>query len=226
MVSIERCFREGWENLRENFWPYALIVVILGIVDSFGNGRVIWQGRAEAGMHFPWDDPTTGLLAFVIGVFVKPVFDFGARLQFVRGNRGEEPDVREIVEGFNSKDFYIDIILTNLMVTVLIIGGVICLVLPGIYIACRTVLTSYLVMDKGLAPKQALKASWELMRGHWFSVIALGLLSFCMLLFGLILFIVGIIPALVWAKAAFAAFYQQIIDAHDEDFLRSLDIEP
>ena len=158
--------------------------------------------------------------------FIKPVFDYGANLQFVKGNRGEEVEVRDIADGFSSKELYIDIILTNLIVLVSIILGFICLVFPGIYIFCRLVLSSYLVIDKGLAPKQAASASWQLMRDDWPKVILLGLVSIGMCIIGILLLFVGIFPAIVWIKSMFASFYQQIIDSHDEEFLLSLDIEP
>ena len=142
--------------------------------------------------------------------FIKPVFDYGANLQFVKGNRGEEVEVRDIADGFSSKELYIDIILTNLIVLVSIILGFICLVFPGIYIFCRLVLSSYLVIDKGLAPKQAASASWQLMRDDWPKVILLGLVSIGMCIIGILLLFVGIFPAIVWIKSMFASFYQQI----------------
>lgn len=58
----------------------------------------------------------------------------------------------------------------------------------------------------------------------WPKVIGMALAS--MAITGLFLFFVGIIPALAWIQGMFADFFQQVIEAHDEDFLRYLDIEP
>lgn len=224
-VSVARAISDGLRNLKANFWPFILIIIILAILDSIGNGPVFRDGVREGNWHFGghWNG---GALAFFIGVFIKPVFDFGAKLIMVHTNRGEPVDVREIVTGFDARNLYIDIILTNIMIVVMMLLGFICLVLPGIYIACRVVLAPYLVIDKGLAPKQAVKASWELMRDFWPSVILLGITAFFMMVGGLILLIVGIFPAVAWIKAMLAAFYQQVIDVHSEEFLLSLDIEP
>jgi hypothetical protein len=112
------------------------------------------------------------------------------------------------------------------MVVVAVVCGLILLVLPGIYIACRTILVPYLVMDKGLAPMPAFKASWALMPDYWFHVVFLGLIAACMCVGGLLLFVIGIFPAIAWVSGMFASFYQQVIDAHDEEFLLSLDIAP
>lgn len=225
-VTIPKAIDAGLRILKANFWPCILIVVILGILDSFGQGSSFRQGIGE-GQWWRMAIPIGGgFLAFVIGVFIKPVFDYSTKLIFVRANRGDYVDVKDIVRGFDSKNLYIDIILTNIMISVSVIVGFIFLILPGIYIASRTVLAPFLVMDKGLAPQQAYKASWELMRDFWPQVILLGIVSFFMCIVGLLLLIVGIFPAIAWIKGMFASFYQQVIDAHDEEFLLSLDIAP
>ncbi len=222
-ISVTSCFDQGLANLKANFWAYILVVIILGILDSIGNGPGFSQSM---GVHFWFDSESSGngLLSLLVGVFIKPVFDFGANLLFLRGHRGQDVEVKTIADGFTARQRYIDIIVTNLMVFLMLIAGFICLVLPGIYIACRTILTSYLVMDKGLAPRQAISASWELMRDYWLQGLLLFLISGLILCVGLLLLVVGLIPAFALVKAMFAAFYQKIIDVHEEEFLRSLDI--
>lgn len=224
-ISIGSCLDEGVKNLKGNFWAFILVVIIIGILESFGNSSAVRQGM-DNDNWFISGPFSSGFLSFVVAVFIKPVFDFGGQLLFVRGNRGEDVEVADITQGFSSKELYIDIVLTNVMIIVMVLFGILCFILPGIYIACRLVLTSYLVMDKGLAPKQALKASWELMRDYWFQVIWMGLIAAGLFIFGLILFFVGVFPAIALIKAMFASFYQKIIDAHDQDFLLSLGVQP
>ncbi len=224
-VTVPKAIDAGLRNLKANFWPYMLIIVILGILESFSNGFGIREGM-NSGNWFFWGPVSGGLLASFITVFVKPVFEYGAKMTFLRGHRDQEVDVRDIIRGFDSRSLYIDIILTNIMVMLAIIFGFICLILPGIYIACRTVLAPLLVMDKGLGPQEAFKASWALTRIHWPVALQLGIVAFLMIIGGLLLLVVGMIPAFAWVKAMFTSFYQQVLDAHDEQFLLSLDIEP
>ena len=218
-VSFGRAFEEGLQNLKVNFWPCILVIIILAIVESFSNGAFIGNGKI-------WNPASAGMLAFLVSTFIKPIFDYGAKLTFVRVNRGESMDAGCLVEGFRSRHLYIDIILTNAILIMIILLGFIALILPGIYILCRTVLAPYLVINKGLGPKQAVSASWELMRDFWPQVIVMGIISSFLFLVGLVAFIVGIFPAFAWIKAMFASFYQQVIDVHDEEFLDSMGIEP
>lgn len=225
-VTISRAISDGLRILKEYFWPGILIVIILFILDSFGQGSVVRSGFYSPGWWMDEDQTSGGFLAFIIAVLIKPVFDAGSNLVFLQALRGEGMEVKDVARGFDTRELYIDIILANLLVWVCIILGLICFILPGIYVACRSILTPYLVIDKGLGPREAFNASWELMRDFWFNVIWLGIIAACMCIVSLMLLFVGIFPAVGWIKGMFASFYQQVIDVHDEEFLRSLDIEP
>lgn len=224
IVTVSKAIDDGLRILKAWFWPCILIVIILAILDSLGQGSAVRENIGDGNWWV--STPTSGFLAFIITVLVKPVFDAGSKLIFVSTLRGDDMDVKDIVNGFDSRELYIDIVLANLLVWICIILGLICLVIPGIYVACRSILTPYLVIDKGLGPREAFAASWELMRDFWPKVIALALVAMLMCIGGFILLFIGIFPAVAWIKGMFASFYQQVIDAHDEDFLRSLDIEP
>lgn len=224
IVTIPKAIDAGLLNLKANFWPYMLIIVILGILESIGKGSGIREGMSSG--WFMMGPMSGGILASFIAILVKPVFDYGAKMVFLQGHRDMDVDVdvKDIIRGFDSRALYIDIILTNIIVLLCIILGMICLVLPGIFVACRTVLAPYLVMDKGLPPREAFKASWALTRDYWPIALGLGIISFLMIMGGLLLLVVGMIPAFAWVKAMFASYYQQVLDAHTEEDLQALHI--
>ena len=53
----------------------------------------------------------------------------------------------------------------------------------------------------------AVKESWEMTRGHSGFIFATGLLAFPILIAGALCFGVGIIPAVIWIRSAFASMY-------------------
>lgn len=224
-VTVPKAIDAGLRNLKANFWPYMLVIVILGILESMSNGASIWDDDNVYDWNF-YGPFSGGLFSVLVGFLIKPVFEYGASLIFLKGERGEEVNVRDLVLGFDSRPLYIDILLTNLMVVMSIFIGFLCLVLPGFYLMCRLSLTPFLVMDKGLAPMQAYQASWALTREHWLIALQLGFLSLLMLVVGLLLFIVGMIPAFAWVRGLFASFYEQVLDATDPQDLLNLDITP
>ena len=106
---------------------------------------------------------------------------------------------------------YLHIVLANLLVFALIILGMFALIVPGIIIACRLAFVSYIVMDKKLDPIEAVELSWKLTKGHGWQIFFMGFVSFFIMIFGLILMIVGIFPAIMWVCSSFAALYESVL---------------
>lgn len=72
-------------------------------------------------------------------------------------------------------------------------------------------------MDKDLEPMQAVEKSWQMTRGHGWKVFGMGILSFFILIGGVIVFFVGVIISFMWIHSAFAALYQSILNETDDE---------
>jgi uncharacterized membrane protein len=118
--------------------------------------------------------------------------------------RNGEFDVKDT---FSTFDNYVNVVLANLLVTAIIGIGLILLVVPGVIFACRLAFVRYLVMDKKMEPVEAVKESWRMTRGHANSIFFMGLLALAIIGAGLICFVVGVIPAYMWVRSAFASMY-------------------
>jgi len=128
---------------------------------------------------------------------------------FVQAVRQIKPDFEILVRGFWEN--YLYIILANLLVVALIVLGFFALIVPGIIIACRLVFTYYIVMHKKLDAIEAVELSWKLTRGHGWRIFLMGIVSFFILIFGLMMLIVGIFPAIIWISSSFASLYQSVL---------------
>jgi uncharacterized membrane protein len=65
-------------------------------------------------------------------------------------------------------------------------------------------------MDKNLEVIEAVKTSWNMTRGHAWTIFFMGLLSIPIVLLGLVLLLIGIVPAAIWIEGAFAAIYHTV----------------
>lgn len=224
--GIRRSFGTGWRVMSDNFLRLLLIVIIVSILvapfkmlnfkfDPSDFPGVPWNfngdwehfaGLASLGIFAAF----FGLIAFIYAFLVAPVFEYGYNLIFVQAVRRIKPDFEQLIRGF--MDNYLHIILANLLVFALIVMGFFALVIPGIIIACRLAFVSYLVMDKKLDPIEAVERSWKLTKGHGWKVFFMAIMSFFIIIFGLILFIVGIFPAIAWVSASFASLYQSVLN--------------
>lgn len=198
----------GWDRMKVNFLVFFLAVLAVLIMQGAfsGSGNEYANGRELS--------PLWGLLSFAYWLLFLPVINYGADLIFLRGTRGDDVQAELLISGFKR---YWDVVLASLLVMGLIGIGMVMLVIPGIYIACRLVFTSYLVMDEGMNPIQAVEASWRITRGNAGKIFWLGVCSMFLFLFGLIIFVVGAFVSVMWIKASFAALYLSITAPIDDE---------
>jgi uncharacterized membrane protein len=214
-------FGTGWDVMMNNFLRLFLLVIILGIVAAPLKSLDFKFDLHDLNLnHWDMEDMfrmgTFGLLAgfyaliaLLYAFLVAPVFRYGGKLMFVQSVRQEVPDFETLIKGF--RENYLSIVLANLLVTALVALGIFALIIPGIVIGCRLAFTAYLVMDKKLDPIEAVETSWRMTRGHGWTIFFMGFSSFFIYIFGLILLLVGIFPAMIWVSSSFATLYQSVL---------------
>ncbi|MDB4582541.1 DUF975 family protein [Draconibacterium sp.] len=208
-------FSFGWRKMFEKaFLPLFVAVIIVGII----NGPSVGANWKWDGDSFQW--PMLFILPLALfglaySFLFVPVIKYGEKYLFLKAMRDEEADLRILFEGFKTK--YLNIVLANLIVTALVIIGLVMLIVPGIIVACRLAFVSYLVMDKDLDPMKAVEKSWQMTRGHGWKIFGMAILSFFIIIAGLIVFFVGILFSLMWIHAAFATLYQSVLNEKDEE---------
>ena len=227
--GISNSFGTGWKVMADNFLRLLLVIIILGaLVAPF---KIFNMNFGSTDIHggpwnWNWDDERSwehfmglaslgifaaffALLSMLYFFLVAPVFKYGGDIIFVKAVRKIKPDFECLIKGFMEN--YLHIVLANLLVFALVILGMFALIVPGIIIACRLAFVSYIVMDKKLDPIEAVELSWKLTKGHGWKIFFMGFASIFIVIFGLILMIVGILPALVWVSSSFATLYESVL---------------
>ena len=82
-----------------------------------------------------------------------------------------------------------------LIKAVLIFLGLLCFIIPGVYLAIRWMFAEFYVIDKGLRPVEALQASSNLTRGNMWWLFLFMLLAILLVTLGGVVFLVGAIAA-------------------------------
>jgi len=199
--SIGTSFSFGWRQL----WKYFLYLFLVSIIIA------VLQIPMGA-FNIPHHTGLPGLIllqvfAFFYSLLLFPVFIYGADLIYLRAIRDEPIDLKEMFVGFNN---YVNIILAHLLATAIIGLGFVFLIIPGIIFACRLVFVPYIVMDRNLDAVKAVEKSWKMTAGYGWKIFGMGILSFFIIILGLILLFVGVIPAAMWVSSAFASLYHSI----------------
>lgn len=149
------------------------------------------------------------LLAMLYSFLIAPVFEYGGSMIFVQAVRKIKPDFEYLIKGFMEN--YLHIVLANLLVFALVVLGLFALIIPGIIIGCRLAFVSYIIMDKKLDPIEAVEMSWKLTKGHGWKIFFMGFVSIFICIFGLLMLIVGIFPAIIWICSSFATLYESVL---------------
>ncbi|MBI5010297.1 MAG: hypothetical protein HZB98_11775 [Bacteroidia bacterium] len=226
--GFRNAFGAGWQVMMDNFLRLFLVVIVLAIITgpykfidfkmdsgSFHGAPWNWDWHDAGSWEHMFGMASLGIFAaffaLLAGLYVllaAPVFQFGGDMMFVQAVRKIKPDFEYFVKGFMEN--YLSIVLANLLVIALVVLGLFALLIPGIIIACRLIFVSYIVMDKKLDPIEAVELSWKMTRGHGWKIFLMGLASFFIIIFGLILLLVGVIPAIIWVSSSFASLYESV----------------
>lgn len=94
--------------------------------------------------------------------------------------------------------------------SILIMLGFICFIIPGIYLSVRWMFAEILVIDKGMTPLAALKASSVLTEGHRSKLFLFSIVATVLMLVGLVFLLVGAIVAAIVAFFAMLHIYQSL----------------
>ncbi len=198
--SVGSAYKNGWRQL---FWEYFLglfLILIISFIIGIPGGMNEWaQGSAAAGI--------LGFLAFIYNILVNGPVQYGMAFAFLKAARGDKLETKDMFEAFKN---YWNAVLASLLVFIIIIVGLILLIIPGIFFACKLAFTPYLVVDRKMAVMEALEESWRMTGGHAWKVFLIGLLAIPICIAGLLCFIVGIIISIMWVSLAFASLYHAV----------------
>lgn len=218
--TISESLGNGWYVLKKHFWWLLLVVIITSIFDgpsakyTYDSEGSILKAIGAASLLIGF-----GTLIFLL---VRPVVSWGAKRIFLQCARNENPNLSYLFAGFQHN--YFNIVLTNLLLTIIIVAGFLFLILPGIFLAIRLVFVPYLVVDKELELMKAIETSWKMTSGYEFTILGMALMSIFIVIIGLICLVVGVFPAIIWINSSFASLYQAVLSKIKENSEVSIEI--
>jgi uncharacterized membrane protein len=191
-------FSHGWQTMKKYFIELLLVILVLIL---FSIPMVIMDSFV--------DRDTFGSSVFTIfiiayGIIILCPISYGANWIFLKAARHEPFKTYDIFMAFQN---IWNIVIANILVSIIVGIGIALLIVPGIIFACRLAFVSYLVMDLKMDAIEAVKKSWEMTKGYSWTIFGMAIMSFFIALAGLICLGVGIFPAIMWIECSFAALY-------------------
>jgi hypothetical protein len=185
--------------------PLTLLQYLLGDVvrtqgETTSNGVVVETST--------WSVGIAGLLAALAGLLMYLVLTGAITRAVAAEVAGEDPSVEQSYRfGFHRLG---SVLLVSVLVGLATVGGLILLVIPGIYVGVRLAVSIEALVVEGRRGTEAMGRSWSLVGGHWWH--AFGTLLVAALLTGIVNAVITTpFSGMSWVVQALAAAVATVV---------------
>jgi len=195
---IKEAIRFGWDTMKANigFFIGLLIVAFLIQVIPRAVGEVI-SGQF----------PIISVILYLTATVLEIVVSLGllkVSINFCDGKKGKLDD---LLSSFNLVLQYFAAALLYLLI---VTAGTILFIVPGVIWCIKYSLFPYFIVDKGMGPLEAIKASGKATADAKFQLFLFGLLLGLINLGGLLAFGIGLFASIPVTLLAYAFAYRQL----------------
>jgi uncharacterized membrane protein len=206
--------KTGWETMKKNFWFFVGLLIVSGLVEVIPTSIAnIFKSRMFV-LYF-----ILIIAAWVIQAIVKMGL-IKITLDVLDKGKGEMGDL------FSRADRFINFILGAILYALIVIGGLILLIVPGIIWAIKYQYFSYLIVDKNMKPMEAIRKSGEITMGNKGNLFVLGLLLCLINLAGLLCLLIGLFATVPLTMVATAYVYRKLMGEIAEPSISPQPAEP
>jgi uncharacterized membrane protein len=189
-------FRFGWEKMKKHFWLFMGIFVVVVIISGLQNFFSDLQNRPFAAF--------LGTLAFwAIGM----IANIGMIRIALQLHDGTPTGFDQL---FADWRLFFKYLFGTILYSLIVMGGLILLIVPGVMWSVRFQLCTYFIVDKGAGPVEALKLSSEATKGARMDIFWFDLACFGVMILGILALVVGIFAAMPTIMMAGAYVYRKL----------------
>src|SRR3990167_5151141 len=193
--SIVESLQFGWHTMRAHS---ALVFQVVLTLLALEVARAIVQ-KVLAGTAL-------GLLASLVLFAATAVLGIGATRIALRLAQGHSAHYADIVPPMRLLWPYIA---ASLLAGLAVVGGLILLILPGVFVAVRLSMVRFEVID-GAGIRESLNKSWALTDGHFWHLLGFLLVMILLNIMGAALLMVGLLISIPVTMIAYAQVYQKL----------------
>jgi uncharacterized membrane protein len=188
----------GWDTMKNNIGFFIGLLIIAFFAENiFG----------IIGDLFKNDLPVISVIFYLVGIILSIVIQLGLikiSIQFCDSIKGKIADL------FSSFDLIIKYVAASILYFLIILGGFILLIIPGIIWGIKFMLYPYFIVDQGLGPIEALKASARATDGVKFNLWLFGLLLGLINIAGVLVLGIGLFVSIPISMVAFAYVFREL----------------
>ncbi len=195
--STGEAIRFGWETMKGNIGFFIVLLIVAGLIENV-------PGTIG---NFAKDFPLISFLLFFTGWLLGFVVQIGlikVSLKFCDGIKGKLDD---LLSGFN---LLLSFIAASILYSLIVFGGALLLIVPGVIWAIKFSLFPYFIVDKGMGPIEAIKASGNATTDEKLHLFLFGLALGGINVLGALVFFVGLFATIPTSMVAYAYVYRTL----------------
>jgi len=196
--SKKEALQFGWETTKNNlgFFIDFLIISIILIVVSGIIAIITIENNIFLGVIFH--------LVYYILILIISMGWAKIALMFCDNEKGSFKEL------FSQYPLFFKYLAGFIIYTLILYGGLILLIIPGIIWMVKSLFLSYFIIDKKLGPIKALKKSFVITKGHGWNLFIFLLITFGINLLGVLVLLVGLLITLPMTTIATAFVYRKL----------------
>lgn len=198
ILSIQ-VISDAWRTLKANFWSIVGVHLIYALLSS--TTKI----------------PYLGILASILLLPPLTVGFYGYCLAQVRN---QSPEVRDIFSGFKGFKIFGKSIGAFFLFGLLVALGLLFFIIPGYFLFFAFSLTFFFVLDKGMGPWEAMKASFDATNGYRWRIMIISVLCGLINILGVLCLGIGILVTAPIQFLAMASLYERITARKVTEFQR------
>ncbi len=205
-INIGNAVSYGWEQFKENVGFYIAVVIILWIAAAIPNFLAnigLYTNSTAVAVTF---SVVFGIIGLVVSMFVNMA-------QVKIGLTACDQKPVDFEDLYSQYPKFLDFLIGNILYFLIVLGGLILLIIPGIYWGIKYHFFGYLILDQGMSPVEAIKKSGQITKGSWWHLFLLFLAMFGIVILGFIACCVGALVAIPIVMISIAYVYRSLLAA-------------
>jgi len=206
------CYSRSWKLLKANFWPFVglFFFITVGAMVLSIVPQIPVFGAIIAHPSLPPPRPLWSQIGGpLLSIFVLQPLVAGTFYYLLKHARGEPGGVSDVFAGFTRA--YWPLVGAYLSMVICCLFGLVCLILPGIYLGVAFSLTPLIVIDRQCGPWTAMGISLRAIKGHWWAMFLVFVLAVVFAFMGVIALFVGLFVATPLIYGAMVYAYLDLV---------------
>lgn len=206
--SRDQAISFGWQTMKANLVFFIVLILIMGLMNVIpGMVSQLAQksgsaGNANLGLIF-----FAGIvqLAFTVLGMIMQIGMMKICLKFIDG---EKPDYMDL---FTHYRYFFNFLIGGILVALIVLGGMLLLIVPGIIWAIKYSYVGYLIVDRDMNPIDAIKKSGQITMGAKWDLFVFGVIIVLINFLGVLCLGVGLFATIPTSLIAMTFVYRQLL---------------